>query len=172
MQIQVTIYPAHMTQETASWKYLQDAAARFANELTGKIREAYPDAELDIDIRPNETGPNGGVSCEDRDIQEHVQHLYDQTFNEGNFWPEITGPENKLKLIDFLYEAEKRLLEVLEEQEDQDQSQHQEYSVLGHSDGWVHLIPSSAGFNTNGVQFYWDGWRKNNLFDSEIEVLS
>jgi hypothetical protein len=90
--IKAVIYPAHMTQETASWKYLQDAAARFANELTGKIREAYPDAELDIDIKPaGDSGPDGGAHCDDQSVQEHVDHLYNQIFDQGNFWPEVAG---------------------------------------------------------------------------------
>jgi len=91
-EIQVTIYPAHMGQETNSHEYLQDAAARFAIELALKVREACPDAGLEIDIKPaGDSGFDGGVSCENRDVQDHVQHLYDQTFNQGNFWPETTG---------------------------------------------------------------------------------
>ena len=91
-EIQITIYPAHMTQETTSHEYLHDAAARFANELTPKIREAYSDAELNIDIKPaGDTGFNGGPSCDNAEIAEHVQYLYDQTFNQGGFWPEMTG---------------------------------------------------------------------------------
>jgi hypothetical protein len=90
--IKVNIYPAHMTQETTSHKYLHDAAVRFANELTGKIREAYPDAELDIDIKPaGDSGPDGGAHCDNQNVQEHVEHLYDQTFDQGSFWPEVTG---------------------------------------------------------------------------------
>lgn len=92
-QITITIYPDHMSSnEPASHAYLNDAAASFANKLTPKIRAAYPDAKLVIDIRPaNETGTDGGVSCEDRDIQEHVQHIYDQTFTQGGFFPEPEG---------------------------------------------------------------------------------
>lgn len=91
-QITITIYPGNMSQESVSHVYLNDAATNFANELTPKIRAAYPDAEFEIDIRPaTESSPDGGVSCEDPDMQEHVQYIYDQTFNQGNFWPEITG---------------------------------------------------------------------------------
>jgi hypothetical protein len=87
-KIEITIYPAHLTQESVEDEYLARAAEAFVNEVAGRIHDAYPNAEIAIDIKPvNDSGFDGGVSCEDRDIQEHAQHLSDQVFNEGNFWP-------------------------------------------------------------------------------------
>jgi hypothetical protein len=91
-KIHIKIYPSHMTQKSISHTFLHDAAANFINKLTPKIRKAYPDTKIDIDIKPaRDTGFDGGIFCENQDIQEHVQHLYDQTFNQDDFWPKMTG---------------------------------------------------------------------------------
>ena len=66
--------------------------------------------------------------------------------------------------VDFLREAEESLNNVNLEDEG-------EYSVLGYENGEVDLIPSSAGFVTRGVLYFWDGYWKENVFDKDVEVL-
>jgi len=89
-QITITIYPAHMTQESASETYLHDAATSFANELSATLKSKFPTAAIEIDIKPvSDDGMDGGAHCDDQSVQEHVDHLYNQIFDQGNFWPEV-----------------------------------------------------------------------------------
>jgi len=92
MQIQVTIYPSHFAQEPTSETYLHDAAASFANELSATLKSKFPTAAIEIDIKPvSDDGMDGGCHCADQPTQDDCQAVYDRIFNEGAFWPEITG---------------------------------------------------------------------------------
>lgn len=92
--IEIVIYPAHMFQDEVSDSCMESAAIKYADELAWAIRQHYPDVHLHVDIRPaGDTGCDGGVFCEDRDIEEHVQRLYDLVFDSGVFWAKLLSSD-------------------------------------------------------------------------------
>lgn len=91
-KVYLAVYPENfkLSPDSMSNAEAYDAAVNYAAQVSSKIKEAYPRAVVSTDIRPvGEEGLDGGVQCENGEVEDYCAHIEEAVFREGNFFGQV-----------------------------------------------------------------------------------